>query len=229
MPTLCPTCRAGFADEDVNVGKDVAYCRGCDKAYPLSELARSVETLDVDLSIPPKGAWFRDDGMEASIGSVWRSVSTGIFFLIFALFWNTITWGMLAAMLLGGANVTGPGITHSKGGTTVDTAAYLFMIPFVLIGLGMATATIVIWFGRAEVTIRGKDAQLFRGVGSLGLRTRFDLTSVTGVSIEKSNISRNGRPMQHISIEGPGITFGSGFNKDQQKFIVAALRKVAGV
>jgi hypothetical protein len=207
----------------------VAYCRGCDKAYPLSELARGVETLNVDLSTPPKGAWFRDDGMEASIGSVWRNLSTGVFFLIFSVFWNTITWGLLSAMLLGGTNVTGPGITHRNGVTTVDTAAYLFMIPFVLVGLGMATATIAIWFGRAEVTIRGKDAVLFRGVGSVGRRTPFDLTSVTGVSIEKSNISRNGRPMQHISIDGPGITFGTGFNKDQQKFIVASLRKVAGV
>jgi hypothetical protein len=122
VPTLCPTCRAGFADDDVNVAKDVAYCRGCDKAYTLSELARGVETVDVDLSIPPRGAWFRDDGLEASIGAVWRNLATGIFFLIFALFWNTITWGMLAAMLLGGAGVKGPGITHQNGVTTVGVA-----------------------------------------------------------------------------------------------------------
>jgi hypothetical protein len=229
MPTLCPTCRRSFADDDVNVAKDVAYCRGCDKAYALSELARGLEAGDADLSMPPKGAWYRDDGVEVSLGSTWRSPTVGVFFLIFTVFWNSVTWSILGAMIGGAANVHGPGITHSNGVTTVAPTAYLLFIPFVLVGLGTALAAAVIWFGRAELTIRGNDAVLFRGVGGLGLRSRFDLSTVTGVGIATASWTRNNQPVHHISIEGPGINFGTGFSKDQQKFLVAAIRKVAGV
>jgi hypothetical protein len=103
------------------------------------------------------------------------------------------------------------------------------MIPFVLVGLGTAVAAFAIWFGRVELTIRGQEVELFRGVGSIGRRSRFDLASVTGISIKRSNITRNNRPVDHISIDGPGVTFGSGLNDSQQKFLAAALRTVAGV
>lgn len=229
MATLCPTCRASFPDDDVNVGKDVAYCKACDKAYTLSELASGREVLPPDLASPPKGAWYRDEGSHVSMGSTWRSFAVGGFFLVFAAFWNTITWGMIAAMLMGGKNVSGPGITTTNGVTTVGAAAYLFMIPFVLVGLGMASAAITVLFGRVELTVRGQEVELFRGVGSIGRRTRFDLTTVTGVRIKESSIRQNGRPMHHISVDGPGITFGAGLNDNQKQFLAGALRGVAGV
>mgnify|MGYP001248601073 CR=1 FL=1 len=234
MPTLCPGCGNPFADDAVNVAADVAYCRVCDKAHALSSLVKKQgpdpeEDLgQVDLLSPPVGAWYRDDGVEVVIGATARHASIAWFFVLFSGFWNLVTWTILLAMIFGSSNVSGPGITHSGGQTHVDLIAYLFMIPFIAVGLGTGAAALILLFGRCEVRIRGVDGVLFRGIGFLSRRTPFDPSTVTAVRTRPSGWLQNNRPMSEIVLEGPGLRFGASLTPERRKFLAAALRKVLG-
>ena len=236
MATLCPGCGNPFADDDVNVARDVAYCRGCDKAHALSSLVSprqeavqpDADLTGVDLLHPPAGAWYRDDGMEVVVGASTRQAAIAGFFVLFAGFWNLITWTILIAMIFGSSNVSGPGITHSGGQTQVDWFAYLFMIPFVGVGLGTGCAAIVLLLGRCEVRIRGLEGELFRGVWFLSRRTPFDPSAVTRVHLAESSWKQNNRAMEEVELAGPGLRFGAWLSPPRRQFMAAALKKVLG-
>jgi hypothetical protein len=213
----------------VNVAKDVAFCRACDRGFPLSDLVREQSAGPVDLANPPRGCWYRDDGGEVSIGASLRSVGGVIAVLFFAAFWNGISWTIFVGMLLGSKNVSGTGITHSNGQTVVSGVAYLFISPFLLVGLLVLVLVPLALFGRTEVVIRGPDGSVFTGVGAVGRRRRFDVAAVTGVAIRPSGWTKNNQPQYAISLEGPSpIKFGSGLPDAKREFIAAALRKVLG-
>ena len=240
MATLCPGCGNPFPDDDVNVAKDVAYCRRCDRAHVLSSLAEPQEralevdhtdaALDgpVDLLHPPNGAWYRDDGMEVVIGASTRHAALAGFFVVFAGFWNLITWTILIAMIFGSSNVSGPGITHSNGQTTVDWFAYLFMIPFVGVGLGTGAAAFVLLFGRCEVRIRGVEGELFRGAWLLSRRKPFDASAVTQVRLAQSSWKQNNQPMEEIELRGIDLRFGASLSNARRRFVCSALKKMLG-
>lgn len=234
MATLCPGCGNAFADDAVNVASDVAYCRVCDKAHALSSLVDRREGTPggevgpVDLVNPPAGAWYRDDGMEVVVGATSRSAGIAGFFVLFSGFWNLVTWTILLAMIFGSPNVSGPGITHSGGKTSVDWFAFLFMIPFVVIGLATGAGAVLLLFGRCEVRVRGVEGELFRGVGFLSRRKPFDPSTVTRVRLATSSWRQNNQPMQEIELEGPGLRFGAALSPPRRQFVAAALGKLLG-
>jgi hypothetical protein len=64
VPTLCPECKAPIATADINVQTDVAICRACGNLTTASFLAgASPLPAPIDPARPPKGAWYRDDGV----------------------------------------------------------------------------------------------------------------------------------------------------------------------
>jgi len=229
VPTLCPKCGGTIPQDDVNVAKDIAFCRKCDKGFALSDLVSDhAIAANVDLANPPRGAWYRDDGGQVSIGASMRSAGGAFALLFFALFWNGISWGMFIAMLKGSGNVSGPGIHHSGGKTVVDGVAFLFITPFLLIGALAAGLVLLMLFGRVEVTIRGQEGSIFTGAGAWGRRQLFDLASVTGVALRPSNWTKNNQPQYAICLDGPALKFGSALPDPKRQFIAAALRKVLG-
>jgi len=228
MPTTCPKCGGVIPQDDINVAKDIAFCRKCDKGFALSDLVSDHAIPNVDLSNPPRGAWYRDDGGQVSIGASLRSAGGALGVLFFAGFWNLISWGIFTAMLKGSGNVSGPGIHHSGGKTVVDGAAYLFITPFLLIGAVAALLVVLLLVGRVEVIIRGQEGSVFTGAGSLGSRLFFDPASVTGVALRPSNWTKNNQPQYAICLDGPALKFGSTLPEPKRRFIAAALRKVLG-
>jgi len=89
----CPKCKNAIAGEDINVAKDVAFCRVCNVSYQLSELTQGSElTADLDLHHPPPGAWCRSDGAGTLVGATHRSFGAALGMLAMALFWNGIVW-----------------------------------------------------------------------------------------------------------------------------------------
>lgn len=229
MLTSCPKCGTTIPADDVNVAKDIAFCRACDKGFALSDLVNNlVVPAQVDLSSPPRGAWYRDDGGTVSIGASLRSAGGAFGVLFFAGFWNLVSWTIFIAMLTGSGKVTGVGIHHSGGKTVAGPVAYLFLTPFLLIGAVAALLALLVLIGRVEVVIRGQEGSIFTGAGSIGSRRLFDPASVTGVALRPANWTKNNQPQYAVCLDGPALKFGSMLSEPKRQFIAAALRKVLG-
>ncbi len=78
----------------------MAFCRKCDKGFSLSDLVHEGAVPGgVDLANPPRGAWYRDEDGAVRVGALTRS-GAGMFLVVFAIFWNSITWFFVSAFLV---------------------------------------------------------------------------------------------------------------------------------
>ena len=62
MDVECPKCGQRISGDDINVAKDLTFCRACNEAFSLSEAVAIGELDDVDFSNPPKGVWIASFG-----------------------------------------------------------------------------------------------------------------------------------------------------------------------
>jgi hypothetical protein len=143
----CSNCGKTIPPDDVNVARDVAFCRACNLAYPLSSLASGL-ALDakVDLHQPPPGCWHRRTGMGSLAGASHRSLGMALPLLGVALFWN----GIVSVFVLLAVSSTlhllnvpmpewfpAPRMNDEAMGTGMTIFLWIFLTPFIVIGLGM--------------------------------------------------------------------------------------------
>ena len=238
MPTpTCPKCRRVIPSEDINVAQNVAYCRTCNISYPLSDLTldNDVSTY-VDLNRPPKGAWYRSDGGGTVIGATNRSHGAAFVMLFFALFWNGIVSIFVVFVIsatlhnfnipvpdwfpapkMNGGNMT-PGMT---------VFMWLFLTPFIAVGLMVLSICLSSLFGRTEVKIENTRGTLFTGVGPVGWKRNFDASQVKDVRLYESR-SNNGNPSFSILLEtreGKQFKLGSLLSNERRQFVLGAMRR----
>jgi hypothetical protein len=239
IPT-CSRCGKVIPSEDVNVANDVAYCRACNLSHKLSALTQGTE-LDIvtDLNHPPAGAWYINDGTGPVIGATHRSLGTALGALAISLFWNGIVFVLvaLAGTLLNlGVPLPhwfpAPNMNGSPMSVGMTIFLWIFLTPFIVIGLVMIGAFLSALGGRTEVRIRNAEGVVFTGIGSLGYRRRFDASAVKDVRIDDKQWrdSDGGRQRKtYILIEtreGKLIKFGSMLAEERRKFLAGAVRKV---
>ena len=236
IPT-CFKCGQVITSDNINVANDVAYCRDCNLSYRLSELTcDEVSTAVFDLDHPPNGAWFAIDRDATVIGATNRNPANAAGFLFFALFWN----GILSIFILFAAAaslqhvgiplpVWFPAPKMDGGDMTIGMTIFLwvFLTPFILIGLFVAGAALSSIFGRTEVRITEAEATVFTGIGTLGWRRRFDPSQIKGIRTHRKH---NGEGNDTLTIlaetrEGKEIKFGSLLSNERRQFVLAALRK----
>ncbi len=219
MPILiCPQCAAPIEPADVNVATDVAFCRGCSKAFSLSGavadhtmaslgLARP-KRGPIDINNPPKGAWFHDLGSEFRFGASTRSC-IAIFLVPFMLVWSGASIG----------GIYGSQIVNGK----FDPLLSLFGIPFLLGSIFFWGVAIMSIWGRIEVTIRGDDGELFTGVGPIGRRRKFKCSDISFVGEQLQHTQKNS--YYEVVLSGATrIKFGSMLNEERRHFITEVLR-----
>jgi len=237
----CPRCKRVIPSDDINVGNDIAFCRVCNLSHQLSALTAGIAVdPDVDLSRPPAGAWFHRDGMGSVIGATHRSLGQAFGLLFFCLFWN----GIVSVFVLLAAASTlqhlGISLPHwfpaptSKGnfmpvGMTIFI--WLFLTPFIAIGLAMVATFLSCLGGRTELRVQGSQAVLFSGIGPVGFRRRFAVSDVRVVRIEdkrwrdSDGDSRRKTQIVIEKISGKPITFGSMLTEERRRFVAGAARK----
>lgn len=238
----CPRCKKTILSEDINVANDIAYCRACNLSHHLSALASgSIVDSDVDVSRPPAGAWFRRDSVSATIGATHRSLGQAFGLLFFCLFWNGIVSVFVLLALGSTLQHLGIGIPHwfpsptSHGkmipiGLTIFL--WLFLTPFIAIGLGVFASMLSCIAGRTEMRVEGNNATLFTGIGPVGFRKRFLASAAQEVRIvEKRWRDRDGDSRQSMQIiidlaSGKAIRFGSMLTKERRAFVAGAIQKV---
>lgn len=210
----CPRCGAVLAMEDVNMATDMALCRACNQISRFSDLVQEEGDEDILDSVPRRMEVVKTArGLEVTYRKL---KGPGFFFLFFSLVWNAITYGALSMML--------GKMTHE------NLVGQLFLIPFVLVGLGTFLGAVYFLFGRMTLTLAPGRGELFRGVGNMGRRQQFFLAKDSRISIEPSNIQQNHRVLEKIVVEQPGrkpFEFGTGIAETEaQRYVAAILRQM---
>jgi hypothetical protein len=238
MPTpICPKCRRVIPADDINVAQDVAYCRGCNASYRLSNLTFGNDFgASVDLNRPPPGAWCRSDGGGTVIGAVNRSPGLAFGGIFIALFWNAIVSVFVyfaVVSTLHHLHVPLPAwlpVPKSNGGDVplgLTIFLWLFLTPFIAIGLYLLCTCLSVLFGRTEARIEGPRGTLFTGFGPLGWHRQFDASQVKDVRLHESH-TQNGNSSFSILLEtrdGKQFKFGSLLRNERRQFVLGALQR----
>jgi membrane protein implicated in regulation of membrane protease activity len=238
----CTQCRSTIPGEDVNVANDVAFCRKCNLSYRLSALTSGAE-LDpnIDVRTPPAGAWVRSGGWDTVIGATHRSLGAAIAMLCFGLFWN----GIVSVFVLLATSATlhhldiripdwfpAPKMNGGDMGVSMTLFLWLFLTPFIAIGLFFVGSFLSCLFGRTEVRLRDTQGMVFTGIGALGYKRRFIATDVKEVTIDDRQWrDSDGDRRRNTAIvietrEGRRIRFGSMLSEDRRRFVASALRRL---
>lgn len=238
----CPKCHAVIATEDINVSADIAFCRACNLAHKLSSIAHG-SGIDptVDVEKPPAGTWKRSTGMGTLIGASHRSIAGAIGTFFFAAFWNGIVSIFVALAVASTLSLLGvrppnwlpaPMSKGSPIGVGFTVFLWLFLTPFILIGLAMIGAFFSCLAGKTEVRIRDWQGEIFTGVGPIGRTRKFKTEAVKDIRIEDKDWRDNdGDRRRNTNIviemtEGKPIKFASSLPDDRRQFLAAAMRAI---
>jgi len=238
MPTpTCSKCRRVIPGDDINVAKDVAYCRECNLSHRLSELTCGGDAGYIDVNRPPAGAWYKSDGGGTVIGATNRNLVNAVGMLFFALFWN----GLLSVFIffatvstlhhlhmpvpawLPEARMEGGG--SMSAGMTVFL--WLFLTPFILVGLCVAGACLTNLFGRTEVKIENTRGTIFTGIGAVGWKRAFEASQIRDVRIFEKRNSEGANSFAVLieTREGKQLKLGSMLTNERRQFMLGALRR----
>jgi hypothetical protein len=195
----------------------------------------------IDLNHPPAGAWYTNDGEGPLIGATHRSLGSAIGALAISLFWNGIVSVFVLVALPGTLRNLGISLPHwfpapvmndGPMGVGMTLFLWIFLTPFILVGLVMIGAFLSALGGRTEVRIRNAEGVVFVGIGTLGYRRRFDASAVKDVRLDDKQWSdSDGRRQRKSYIiietrERKLVKFGSLLTEERRKFVAGAVRKV---
>lgn len=237
MPrVVCLSCLREIPEADVNVGEGVAFCRKC------GHLSRLTEILDTPLEAgsfappgePPAGCRILDDGVETRIIASTRSAKSAVGVMFATVFWNGIV-SVFVLIALGGTiqAITGslptwfpaPGNMGMPLGVVIFL--WIFLLPFIGIGLLLLGNLVTTLGGRCEVRLRGGNGVVFTGVGPFGWRRRFDAGQVKSVRLSKTTWSQNEEHQPCILLEADNThRFGSLLVPERREWMASALRQV---
>lgn len=237
----CPTCSKAILSDDVNVAKDVAYCRSCNLAHSLSALIHTSElTSGINLDRPPPGVRYDLHEGHITVSATHRSLAAAAGTLAIALFWNGIVSVFVLLAIAGtlrNLNIPmptwfpTPDMNGSPMSLGMTLFLWIFLTPFIVIGSAMIGAFFLSVGGRTEVRADPTGGTVFTGVGPLGYRRRFMPSQVSDVRIEDrmwrdSDGDRQQKTCVVIETqEGKLIRFGSMLSNERRRFLAALLRK----
>ncbi len=235
----CPKCKGEILGDDVNVAKDVAYCRSCNLVHKFSALVQKSDLMDgVDFHRPPPGIACNTLGEKLTIRVTHRSLGGAIGALAVSLFWNGIVSVFVVLVLASTLNLLGvtvpnwfpaPDMNGSPMGLGMTLFLWLFLTPFILIGASMIGVFLMSIGGRTEIRIDASEGMVFTGIGPLGYRRRFLTSQVSDVRIDDKQWRDNDGARQrktYIVIEMQGgklIRLGSTLSEERRKFVGALL------
>lgn len=238
----CPSCDEAINSDAINIKEGVALCPGCGKLSRLSELNTSGRSVAETLAQPPAGCSVASDGRRVTATVSMRSLAGFIFPAGFALFWNGITSVFVLIAVAGlYANLVGPlpnwfpapGVKNGKpemNDEPMDLGMTLFLcvflIPFVTVGIGMASVAIINLIGKVEVVIDEFDSYVATGIPFLRWKKRFDPREVTAVEFGCTSWQSEGGSNKLIEIKANRLVrFGSLLQSDRMEWLRAVLRQ----
>lgn len=234
-PIACPKCRASIPVSDVNIEQGVALCRACTSIVRLTDIADRAALGDDDTRDVPNGCTLIDIGDQQVVAASTRSVGGFFACLFIYLFWNGIVSVFVLANVASTVKVLGgqlptwfpapTGISSSLGMTLF---LWVFLTPFLAVGLAIFVGLLLCIAGRVEVRMRSDRGEVFTGIGSLGWRRSFDLARVTRVALVQARSGNSdATPRAEILIAAEtDIRFGSGIPESRRRWMAAVLHRL---
>lgn len=212
MVIRCPTCGCVLPMDDVNVARDLALCRGCERTYRFADLVAESRQPPFDPASPPPGAWFEETFDGFRVGATTRSLLA--FFLVpFMLFWSG---GSLGGIY---------GSQIAKG--QFDLVPSLLGLPFLAGTIFLGGIAVMTVCGRVVVTVAGDEGEVFTGIGPFGYRRRFRWSGISRVEEGCGAYSGRRQPTRVIRLVGDRLlAFGSMLNEQRRYYLIQALRQM---
>ncbi len=214
MNIACPTCHQQILLDDINVSKDIALCRRCEKTFSFADLTADRIDTNLDLTKPPNGTWFQSNPRGFVLGATTRSAEA--FFLVpFTAFWSGLSMtGIYGAQIMKGE---------------LDWGMSLFGLPFLAGTCYLVPTALMKCCGKQELRVESGQGALFTGIGPIGWRRRFDWRSVARVRAALSKWQQNNRSAPIISLEGTKtVRFGSMINEERRDYMLNVLKSLVG-
>jgi hypothetical protein len=238
----CQRCGKNIPAEDVNVAKDVAFCRSCNLASALSSLVSGFALEpDVDLHQPPPGCWHRVTGHGTVVGATHRSLGTALGLLAMSLFWN----GIVSIFVLVAISSTlhllhvpvpdwfpAPKMNGETMSTGMTIFMWLFLTPFIVIGTAMIGGFLSCVAGQTEVRVDRGEVAVSTGIGPIAWNRRFTASDLKEIRIEDhiSRVNDGGNQCKTQIVaelhSGRLLKFGSMLREDRLRFLAAAADKL---
>lgn len=148
----CRACGTMIPAADVNLDTVLAKCGSCHAVFDFSDQVQRAPTpakLRRDRGEVPMPTAFsvEDLGNELKIVRKW-SRGIAVFFVVFAVFWNSIV-----AVFVGAA-LSGAEFKDSRTGEPAGNFIWLFLTPFILVGAGMGWAALSLLLNRTFIEVR---------------------------------------------------------------------------
>lgn len=153
MQLNCRSCAKTILAEDINLDTVLAKCRSCHAVFDFSAQVRMPTVPEAKLKrdrgeIPmPRQFTVDERGGRLSITRKWGR-GPAIFFLIFSVFWNSVVSVFVVGFLSGSMKTeegSGPGWFMG-----------LFLVPFVLVGIGTGWAALALLLNRTTIRVEGR-------------------------------------------------------------------------
>ena len=237
VPVTCRQCSREIPAADVNVGEGVAFCRACSRLIRLADIVADAEFGEIDPERPPRGCRLVDDGDETVVRASARTIG-GIAGLMFAAaFWNGIL-SVFVLVAIGGTLqfVSGsipswfpaPGFDSPSGGDMslgMLIFLWIFLLPFIGVGLLLAGSFLTILLGRVEVRVRLDRGAVLTGFGPIVWRRRFDASKVKSVRRGETRWSQSNQTQPVIVIEADRtVRLGSNLPEKRREWMLVVLR-----
>jgi hypothetical protein len=158
----CPGCGQEIPATDLSVSTDLASCKACDLLFKVSEHVEPIWP-DVDLEHPPAGVHLKTSPDGFQLSATTRSAG-GLMLVPFALVWSGGSIGGIYGSQVAAARF--------------DPGMALFGLPFLIAGVLLWRQTLMSVLGLVRVTRSGDRAQLFLGIGPVGMHKDFRWSEV---------------------------------------------------
>lgn len=212
LPMLqCPKCDAEIGEEDFNVKTDSAYCRSCETHLLYSEVRAAVDGMEFQKLSCPKSVSIIEFSDRVEL--VYRKLSSALWFLIpFTILWGgtSLTSGLIVPLM----------------NNRLDPQAAFLASPFLIGTVVLVSVILSMLFGKVRVVLDGEYSEIYRGVGLIAWRNRFDFSNIKCVTIQKSTLSVNDEVQNEINLimnEGDPIKFGAMMQDEAKTYIAAAI------
>jgi hypothetical protein len=170
------------------------------------------------------------------IGAEHRDLSAGFAALIFGLFWNSgisvfVALGLSATFHNLHISLPNwlPALKFDTDSMDVPMTIYywIFLTPFILVGLFCIGWFLSSMFGRTEVRVLNAEGTIFVGLGRFGYMRRFDASCVRTVLFRRVRNSEGGDTgiVVMVTNDRKRIKFGSLLSEERCRFMADAVQK----
>ncbi len=237
----CPNCDTPIDAEAINLQEGVALCPDCGQLTRLAELNLCARAETEILAQQPSGVQIDSTPQTLRIWVTQRSLGGFVVAGLFAAFWNGIV-GIFVLHAIAGIcfNLFGPlpdwfpaaGAKHGVPMINDEPMTWgptmflcLFLIPFVVIGLGMAFVALFNLIGSSVIQLEESGSWVATGIWRLRWWKRFDPRHVSGIFFQRSK-SEDSRGNTIEIVADDTVEFGTYLSKQRAEWLYVVLKNL---